>query len=142
MNPDILIAVFSITLSCLYTIAAWLLPNAPIGNPIAPKLFPLMAGCIGLILGVFLLCKALRKNSGKKVVFRGVKLNISIISICVMYAIFFEKIGFVLSTLLFLGMLLLIVNGLKKWKMNTIVTLSFTFATWYIFKHLFYINLP
>ena len=46
MNSDKVVGVFSLAFSFAYIVAAWLLPDAAIGNPMAPKYFPLGVGAI------------------------------------------------------------------------------------------------
>ncbi|UHA60770.1 tripartite tricarboxylate transporter TctB family protein [Metabacillus litoralis] len=58
------------------------------------------------------------------------------------YAFIFEIIGFLFSTVLFLGALLFVVNGKQKWKVNLIVTVCFSFLSWYAFSVLLGVSLP
>ncbi len=60
----------------------------------------------------------------------------------ILYANIFYKIGFIYSTLIFLGGILFLVNGIRGWKANISVTVVFTLAVWYIFQKLFLIQLP
>ncbi|WP_448807683.1 tripartite tricarboxylate transporter TctB family protein [Aminobacterium mobile] len=144
MNPDIVVSLFSIILSALYSFSAWNLPNAPIGSPMAPKLFPLALGGCGMILGLIQLYKGItgHKKDYKKVVFSGKRLNVLIIAVIIAYSYLFERLGFIPSTLLFLTALLSLINGIHRWKINLTVTTCFTIATWYIFERIFYITLP
>jgi putative tricarboxylic transport membrane protein len=51
-------------------------------------------------------------------------------------------VGFIPSTLVFLGAMLFLINGSRAWKLNAVITLGFTFGAWYVFVRLFQINLP
>ena len=59
-----------------------------------------------------------------------------------MYAAAFNRFGFIVSTLLFLGGMLFLVNGRKAWLTNIAVSAAFTFGAWGLFEKLLMINLP
>ncbi len=65
-----------------------------------------------------------------------------IILLCLAYTLLFDYAGFLLSTVVFLVVLLFYLNGLKKWRMNVLVTGIVSFSTWFIFSHLLEISLP
>jgi putative tricarboxylic transport membrane protein len=69
-------------------------------------------------------------------------LIIGTIIICVVYAAIFNIVGFIISTLFFLGGMLFLVNGSKAWLTNTVITVVFTFAVWYAFEKILMISLP
>lgn len=142
MNPDILVGVFSVALSGLYGYSAWSLPDAFIGNPMAPKYFPLMLAACGCLFGIGLIIKAMKQGKVKTLKFPAIVLNLVIIACAIIYSLIFERIGFIPATILFLGGLLFLVNGVKGWKINLAVSLCFTFGAWYVFERLFSINLP
>lgn len=60
----------------------------------------------------------------------------------VIYAFVFDRIGFLYSTILYLGGLLFYINGIKKWLVNIIVTVAFSFLSWYAFSVLLGVSLP
>ncbi len=149
MRPNALVGLSAIFIGIVYTIQAFHLPKAMIGNPWAPVYFPvglgiLMAG-LGLLLVVLEAKKGLTNLEGvKRPNFQAasLKLIFGTAGLCILYALIFERLGFILATLIFLGALLFLINGPKAWKINTILTLGFTFGAWYVFVKLFQINLP
>ena len=146
MNPDVIVGSFAAVFSIAYTIAAWELPSAAIGNPMAPKYFPLVVGAMAIIFSVALLIRGVKKGSVAKKAKTSDKgywiLIAGLMVLCLAYAAILEKIGFIISTILFLGAMLFLVNGVKGWKTNILTALCFTLGIWYIFEKVFMITLP
>lgn len=140
----------------VYTILAYAMPKAAIGNPMAPAIFPLILG-IGLtIMGAFYF---IRENKAwkEKVKKEGVeevdpakaaiqkKTNKLIFLTCLSgigYALFFESLGYVLSTSFFIGIIMFAINGKKNWKLNISVALVFSVVVYFLFSFLLSIPLP
>lgn len=149
MHPDLIPGIISVIFGTVYTSQAIVLPKANIGNPWAPIYFPLSLGVLLVAFGIGLILKARAEKraagkAAKHVYFDRASLFLiaGTIVICVLYAMIFEKVGFIIATMLFVGSLLFIVNGIKSWKVNIITSVAFTLVIWYIFEKLFYINLP
>lgn len=146
MNSDIKVGLFSVFFSILYTVAAWMLPNAPIGDPMAPKYFPLVIGLLSSAFSIALIARGVRKkeaarkgkapDAGHWILIGG------LVACCLGYAAILERIGFLASTVLFLGAMLFLVNGVKGWKANILTALGFSFGIWYVFEKIFMISLP
>lgn len=146
MNADIIVGIFSVVFSIAYMAAAWLLPDAAIGDPMAPKYFPLVVGAMGTIFSVMLLYRGVKRghvakkgkapDAGHWVLIGG------LIACCLAYAVILEMAGFLVSTPLFLGAMLFLVNGVKGWKANILTALGFSFGIWYVFDKIFMITLP
>lgn len=142
-----IVGIAGILVGVVYFIQALQLPKATIGNPWAPIYFPAALGILMTVIGVVIVATEISKgrtaDKGKDRRDRGyVKLISGTIIICIFYALIFDRIGFVVSTLLFLGGILFLVNGLRAWKMNTAITAAFTFGIWYIFEKILMISLP
>lgn len=149
MRPNALVGFAALFLGIVYTIQAFNLPKAMIGNPWAPVFFPigigLLMAALGLLLVVIEARKGLTNLEGvKRPKFQAssLKLIFGAAALCILYALIFERLGFIISTLIFLGALLFLINGPRAWKLNTGLTLGFTFGAWYTFVKLFQINLP
>jgi putative tricarboxylic transport membrane protein len=144
-----LVGFTALFLGIVYAIQAFNLPKAMIGNPWAPVYFPIGLGilmaCLGLLQIVLEARKGLTNLEGvKRPKFQAssLKLIFGAAVLCILYALIFERLGFIISTLIFLGALLFLINGPRAWKLNSILTVGFTFGAWYIFVKLFQINLP
>ncbi|QSQ08787.1 hypothetical protein H0A61_01132 [Koleobacter methoxysyntrophicus] len=144
-----IVGIAGILVGVVYSIQALQLPKATIGNPWAPIYFPAALGILMTAIGIVIVAvelskgRAADKGKGKDRGDRGyVKLILGTIIICIFYALIFDRIGFIVSTLLFLGGILFLINGLRAWKMNTAITAAFTFGIWYIFEKILMISLP
>ncbi len=58
------------------------------------------------------------------------------------YTVIFERIGFLISTVLFLAAVMFLVNGFQHWLKNLIVAIVFSGVAWYTFAQLLDVNLP
>ena len=133
-----------------YTVMAYSLPKAAIGDPMAAAYFPIMLGVGMTILGICLFVNEVRnqetagpktKKTGKGMAY-DTKMIIFTCVVGVVYGLIFNMLGYVLSTFLFLGALLFALNGKEKWKSNIIVALSFSVVIYLIFQKLLQIPLP
>lgn len=140
--------VFFILISCLFLVGSFNLPKANLGNPNGPLYFPIGLSCLLLFFSVlyfFQEFKTLDKENSKikqMLTGRTPKLIGFTVLLGVGYALIFDLIGFLLSTVLFLGALLFVINGKQKWKVNIIVTVCFSFLSWYAFSVLLGVSLP
>ncbi len=146
MSSDVIVGLFSVVLCVVYTAAAWFLPDAAIGNPMAPKYFPLGVGIMGAVFGMMLLSRGIKRG---RVARKGKNpdpgywvLIVGLCACCLIYAAALERIGFLISTPVFLGAMLFLVNGAKKWVTNVAVALIFTLGIWYAFTKIFLFTLP
>jgi len=150
MNMNQLTGLFSIAFGVMYALMAYMLPDATIGNPMEPKLFPLMLGIGVIICGVLLLVSESKKKSTtketKEVKSKGLshdsKLIIYTCAVAFIYALLFERIGYVLSTIAFMNAMLFVLNGKENWKTNVIVSVAFSIGVYVIFLKLLAIPLP
>lgn len=146
MNPDILVGAFSLVCSLAYAIASWNLPDAAIGDPMAPKIFPLAISFMATLFSALLFVRGVKRGpTTKKNKHRDpgyIVLIGSLIVCCLGYAAILETAGFIPSTMLFLGAMLFLVNGVEGWKANVLTTVSFSVGVWYIFEKIFALTLP
>jgi putative tricarboxylic transport membrane protein len=144
-NSDTTVGVVALASSAIYTIGAWLLPDASIGNPMAPKYFPLLIGIMGIVFSVLLTAQGIRKKTPDKKVKRDEKywlIILALIGCCLVYAFILEKLGFIVSTSLFLGAMLFIVNGRKGWIVNIITAVIYSAGVFFVFNTVFKMTLP
>lgn len=140
--------IFLILLSCSFLIGSFNLPKANLGNPNGPLYFPIGLSVLLLIFSVLYLFQELKtlNKENKKIQQmlsgRTPKLIGLTVLLGVGYSLIFEQIGFLFSTVLFLGALLFVVNGKRKWKANILVTICFSFLSWYAFSVLLGVSLP
>ncbi|WP_282173724.1 tripartite tricarboxylate transporter TctB family protein [Cytobacillus firmus] len=140
--------VLMIIIASVFLISSFAIPKANLGNPNGPLYFPVGLSIFMLVLSVIYLFNELKtlheQNEKIQGLFQGRTLKLIGVTIVlgVIYAFIFEPFGFLASTIIFLGCLLFYVNGWKKWKANIIVTVTFSFITWYGFSELLGVSLP
>lgn len=142
--------IFFIVVSVIYLTLALNLPKAQLGDPYGPLYFPIIIG-IGMLLSSIVyffneLRSSAKENENEDFLLlkkrRTLRLIISTLVLCLFYTIAFEMIGYILSTLLFLGSLLFIVNGKEKWISNLSVSILFTLISWALLTQVLGIYLP
>lgn len=149
MSISAISGIVSVILGVVYSIQAFNLPRASVGSPMAPILFPLGLGILMTVFGIVILAQDFKKN-GLKSKEKGAKEGFSYTAkmvtytcvISILYALLFEPLGYVLSTIFFLEAILMVVNGKDKWKVNTIVSASFSLGIYLVFAKLLGISLP
>ncbi|TCO79326.1 tripartite tricarboxylate transporter TctB family protein [Marinisporobacter balticus] len=147
-----LTGIITLMIALIYGLSAYMLPKAAIGNPNAPRIYPLILASVLVMLGIILIIKSDIKQSIasfeslKKEASDNDRLNWKMIMqtsvLCVLYAAVFDHLGYVISTFVFLQIILVIINGKEKWKINTIVSLFFSIGIYIIFSKLLGIYLP
>lgn len=150
MRPNAWVGLVAIVLGAAYGIQALGLPRARIGDPLAPLYFPIGLGALMFVLGAIAFIIEARKGltSGDRSKWpqfhlHSMKLILYVIVLCLAYTAVFDHIGFILSTLPFLLIMLLVINtGASKFMQNLLISALFTFGMWYIFVHVFQISLP
>lgn len=131
-----------------FLIGALALPKSNLGDPNAPIYFPVIISVFLIILSVSYFFQEWKR---RKQEFKELKellsgrtpfLLISSLIMMFIYSLLFERIGFLLTTIIFLTGLLFIVNGKKNWITNILVSVLFSFAIWYSFAILLQVSLP
>lgn len=152
MTINLVSSIITIAVGLTYIIMAFNFPDATVGRPMEPKIFPVILGIALTILGFALLVDELIKNSKNKeskeketikISFgnNGKKITITVVN-AIIYTLLFNILGYVLSTIIFLEIELLIFGGLKSWKVSTIVSVLFSVIAFLIFNTLLGLYLP
>ncbi|ABV32611.1 MULTISPECIES: tripartite tricarboxylate transporter TctB family protein [Pseudothermotoga] len=141
-SSEKILAIVVLSFGVMYIITTLGLPRAPVGNPMSPLYFPIGLGILMSVLGFLMLIRTEGSKVRKEVPKRSYFMILTILCACFAYAMLFKIIGFVASTMLFLVGLLFLLNGYKKWLINIIVAISYTFGIWYVFEKIFMISLP
>ncbi|KIH70570.1 tripartite tricarboxylate transporter TctB family protein [Salinicoccus roseus] len=142
--PSILIVI-----AIIYLVLTFNLPESKVGNPTAAMNYPLLIGfsLLGLSI-IYLINEVVRAKKEKFTaynIFADKELTLHVVIILVLslgYTLIFETVGFLISTLIFLTALLFLVNGKKKWILNIVVAVLFSFLSWYAFSELLGVSLP
>lgn len=147
MKKSAIKGIVTIIMGIAVTLKSYLLPDASIGSPMAPKMFPLGLGVIMVLLGVILTIQEMRKakevdDNKDKVKDDTNKMIVMTCFTCILYALLFNRIGYLMSTIIFLNMMLLLFNGRKKWKTNTVVAFAFSIFIYVVFTKFLGVSLP
>jgi putative tricarboxylic transport membrane protein len=149
MNISKIISVLFLLAGVTYLVLVFQLEPASIGNPNAPKIFPGMVAVLMIGLSIALLAQELlaTTTAGETGQSAGFDLEnvVKIILVCVcaaIYALLFNRLGYVLSTTIFLEGVLTVFNGLKRWKQNTLVAVIFSIVVYVLFFKLLNVYLP
>jgi putative tricarboxylic transport membrane protein len=148
MTINVVTGILSVLIGVGYTYLAWTLPRATVGNPMAPSVFPLILGGGMTLMGILLLIQENARGSnkeGRRVSFTLTLYGKSIAAVtllCVLYAFFFERIGYLLSTFLFLVAVLYLFNGKERWKSILGISLGFSVGVYILFGEVLSIQLP
>jgi len=143
-------AVVIIALALAYIFATLRLPDAAVGNPAEPRVFPLLVGILTALLGLALLFQALR-NRGRSAssgrlkpmgMPREVPKIAAIALMGVAYGWIFDRFGYVIATSLFLFTVLSLINGIDRWRMNLITSVSFSLFVYVLFSKVLGVHLP
>lgn len=141
------VPVFLIIVSIFYLIHSINLPTDSLSNPSEPIYFPLFVSSGLGIFSIIYLIQEIRKDEEyeeiKHLFSKKVLLTIGVIVVAsILYTIVFERLGFLYSGILFLGIVLFYLNGLKKWILNIAVSVLASVILWYAFSELLNVNLP
>ncbi|GAK56607.1 hypothetical protein U27_03569 [Candidatus Vecturithrix granuli] len=149
INMSKIVGIFFLLIGVIYLIMAFQLADASIGSPHTPKIFPAGLGLLLIGLSLGLLAKEFRtsaqpaKTSGKASFGLEDVQKIGLTAVfAFIYALLFDRLGYVISTILFLEALLFLFNGFAKWKQNTIVAVIFSIVVYVLFFKLLNVYLP
>lgn len=152
MTMNLITGIAAIVIGGAYTLMAYLLPRAPFGNPTRHMLFPLIIGIVMVGLGAVLMIMELgklakAKDSDKvtlpKTLSRYGKEIAVTIGASIVYALIFERVGYVIATILYLGTILFLINHGKKGRVtNVLVAVVFSVGVYTLFAYVLGIQLP
>lgn len=148
MNLSALTGIIATLIGAFYTLTAFGFKDASIGNPLAPKIMPLGLGVLMMVFGILLTLIELKKGglikAGQPLIKDPETLRVTALlsAACILYAVIFEKAGYVISTIIFLELVMFVFGGFKDWKLNTVVAVCFSVSVYVVFSKLLGITLP
>ena len=153
-TQDFIASLLVLSISLFYMICTFRIRTTPIGNPHAPKVFPLILAGMGIFLSLFLLGRSIIQRrldiynqdiQDQKALPETKQLLLLALvasAIGIGYTLLFELLGYPLSTTLFLMAYMFFLNGRKRWKINVIVPLVFSTCVYLVFAMLLSVSLP
>ncbi|BDH62855.1 hypothetical protein MTP04_29850 [Lysinibacillus sp. PLM2] len=136
-----------ILIGVVYLLMTISLPDARLGDADAPKYFPMMVAIFFIVMSIVYFIKEYLAHydvsEDIKKVFKKDTLILIIATLVfsLIYTLIFERLGYLISTILFLGALLFLINK-NKWITNILVSVLFSIGTWYVFTQLLAVSLP
>ncbi|MCF7935295.1 MAG: tripartite tricarboxylate transporter TctB family protein [Synergistales bacterium] len=150
MNTNRICGTIGIALGVLCLIGALNIPEPVMGDALGPKFFPLLVSGGMIIIGIVTWLTDVR-NAGKghyertQVItpkWKEVYLMIGVtIVIGLVYSMLFVDLGYIISTFIFVGAILSLVNP-RRHVMNLIIALVFSVGAYYVFAKLLGLSLP
>lgn len=132
----------------IYIVLTINIPKSNIGDPNSPMYFPLLIGLLLVVMSIIYFFQEFKKRHQKFTAFSKllekrtfIRIVVTII-LAIIYAFIFERFGFLISTILFLGCIMFLINGYKRWLQNILVTVIFSGIAWYTFSQLLDVSLP
>ena len=148
-SHNMLAGFFSFIFGTIYFLLTINTDRATVGNPLAPLVFPVIVAVGLIILGLYLIIsEVLKKKMFERKQQRGaseiyqLRLIIFTCISALLYALLFEKTGYVISTIIFIGSILFLLRGVKKWKSNCTIAFVFSVGIYVVFVNALGIPLP
>ncbi|WP_320129513.1 tripartite tricarboxylate transporter TctB family protein [uncultured Sphaerochaeta sp.] len=149
MNVSMIMSIVVTMIGFVYSLSAFLLPNAKIGLPYEPKIFPAILGIALLVLGTILIIQEIKERARavdktEHAVFFGREQKDIVLTLCngFVYALLFDRIGYVFATIIFLNFQLFVFRGVKAWKNSALVSVIFSVVAFILFNSLMGVYLP
>lgn len=149
LNMQVIANLLFLALGLAYGAGALALPDAMFGNPWEPKVYPLIISAGISILSIMLLVSELGKQKAGKsegpvkfAIGSEGRLVAVVSTLCVLYAIAFDALGYMLATFLFIEAIMLYISKAKKMFIPTLWALGFSVGVYYLFGKVLAITLP
>jgi len=151
MTMNLITGIAAMAIGAIYTLMALLLPRSPFGDPIRHMIFPIIVGVGMVALGLAMtISESLKlpktKESAKVALPKTMSLYgkeiLFTIAASLVYALIFERAGYVVSTILYLGSILFLINGKKGAVVNVLVAVVFSVSVYALFAYALGIQLP
>ncbi|HWP51293.1 MAG TPA: tripartite tricarboxylate transporter TctB family protein [Clostridia bacterium] len=156
MDFNVIVGLGTFLFGVIYTVAAYNIDRATIGSPMEPLIFPLMLGVGVTICGISLIASAMSELKRDPTKFKKFKFErtaegkiprdrILIALTCVaalVYAVIFEKLGYIISTTMFLLFMLMLFRGKTTWKSSIFISVLFSLSVYLLFTKMLTIPLP
>jgi putative tricarboxylic transport membrane protein len=149
VTKDMISGLVSLILGALYLLYTLLLPRIAISDPVGPYLFPKIIGIGAIICGIILIYMDLRKKykakmflneifGNKDVVYRIIFTTLA----GIIYGVILEPLGYLISTAIFMVLLMVIINGINRIIENIGVSIVFSIVTYLIFGMFLKLSIP
>lgn len=149
------VAAVALLVGMLYLYGITFIRTLPLGDPLGPKVFPIMLGIGMLLAGALLAFEAWRKVTPKpsRMVTASAKagtapdtggISLTVVGVTIWTALYFwsfEPLGYIVSSTLYLFPLAYVFNG-RKFLANGLTALLFSLISYLMFTKLLGVRLP
>ena len=157
LKPEFWLAICVIVGALIYLYADYQMPVTSMGDSLGPRAFPALVGCGLLLAGALLLIEAFSKSTVQKPSTHTQTENgepltpkerrrqslilIAMVAWTALYYTVFEEVGYLISTVVFLGVLLSYFNR-GRYRVNLLTSVGFALVVNLIFTHMLNVPLP
>ena len=122
MSLSVISSFLLTVLGIVYAVATFMLPEAALGRPHEPKIFPAILAVFLIVCGAILLVKEFKAQQLEKKQYGGInkisakyvlQMLLTVVN-GIAYTLMFDQIGYVFSTIIFLILQFLIFGGVKN----------------------------
>jgi len=150
MSKNALTGIISIILGAFYYFMTMQIPAVTIGDLVGPRFFPKIVAAIAIISGVLLLLgEIISKNKEKQKIAwdfqeeKHVYIRIALTVVAgLIYGFLLVPLGYLLSTIIFMTVIMFIINGTRRIFESIIFSMAFSITTYVAFAILLNIGLP
>ena len=155
MTKNLAAGLISLVLGVVYLFMTLRLPDVSIGDPLGPKLFPMIVGIGALVSGVLLVAGEIRAAKGgarqradeetavercaRKALYT--KIGLTVLA-GIVYGFILDTVGYLISTFVFMVILMCLVNTIRRMVENIVISLGFSVVTYVLFATIFQVSLP
>lgn len=149
MTKDMISGLISLILGVGYLLYTFLLPRITISDPVGPYLFPEIIGIGAVICGIILIYADLKKKDKIKVSLNEILGNKDVIYRIIfttvagiIYGFILDPIGYLISTAVFMLLVMSIINGINRIIENIGISVVFSVVTYLFFGIFLKLSIP
>lgn len=134
--------IMALALGIVYLVALIHIPAASIGSPYAPIYFPAMLGVGMVILGIAQLIKDKKITVTQYTSDKTFPMILKTAVVIIIYALLFDTAGYVISTTIFMFLMMYLFNGKENLVRSIVVSVLFSVLVYVAFSKLLGVYLP
>ena len=146
MRTNRIIAALTLLLAVVYLYATTKIPTLQIGDPLGPKAFPILLGIVLILAALLLFFETLNKEEAPAATVpaagrRHLWLIGGVTAWTALYFGVFERVGYLVSTAIYLIVLMAVFNR-DKWLANILTSMLFAVGSYVLFVKILGVTLP
>lgn len=151
MSKNTITGLLAMILGVIYLIMSLRLPHVNLGDPLGPKVFPLLIGTVTVVLGIGSLVREKLTLPEKRELLsfkmtqdvKDVIFRIALSSVFgIVYGFLLDPLGYLLSTFIFMLLIMFMINKFQRVLESLLVAVGFSVVTYVSFGILLKLSLP